>query len=1222
MTSRRRFSTWPAESLAHRLKAAQTRVEALVADLESGAVELPLRAGRIDWERTSLLVFGHKRGLFKTEPTLRAPIEAFRKKQIKAAAEALRQSAPTVTVDHDAARNARLSSRRRHKVRIEGQTALNRTEAFLQQCRSGRATFPQHPDGTPNFTRLIILAGNAANALSAYDPRLRELVRSYMNEAGLTARLAPRLDYATTHLVYGRNGVPVNLDPTHYVVLPWSTRRFAQCMKKFGTFLGARKPKALSAWAETMETWFRVRDTEGFEEWLATVLAFPGISTTTHSALPMTLLYHLRGHSILLPPLGLVAGTTPKPFRGSKSTAPAELFTAWEREISTVEQARQTRSYRGLFLNVGPTNRVEDFPVAEYVEAVSRVFQSAPNDDSRQVLFLRTTLELATRVDDALLAIGATSEDRMAPRIEAAARDAGWYRPKAAPHFSLQRHPVAQAWAKEFETYVSTRAWKAPRNAMSILTHVLDYLEGLEDAPLLSAPDLRARLMEGPKSLSKWLSGTKSDRTILNTLSRLRQFFDYYAAHHPQFKNPIYKHEVPRQERHWQSTRALIPRPILDEAKEICRALAERAFAGDASLPDTFLNRERFENLLGCPIAVSGSGLRQMLTPPVPVLLYLLLTLPIRGIQARLLDSGEADEVIPVVDPGTGPVSSRIRWIKNTSRLAMDDRRQGCIRLARDTSVMKDYVIFWINTNKTDARGVKRGKDFGYEIPWQNDDLIAILLRLRDWQMTFNPVKALTSRAQLSEALLRPTPALARHMPKYTFLFRHPREHALAQWHEPVAYQRLAPFFLAVMEEIELRRKGTGDEVSLIVDRRIRGGAPSAAIFSLHGLRVSGISAFAEAGVPAPIIAEFIAGHLTVLMTLYYQKYGPATVSRMLDEAEQRRFRASTFRELGDPGSIDDIRRAFVAENGNALQAAADTSSSIWAFKVDGICPNGQTRCDEGGPLGKGGGYLPVPGGARNCALCRFWMTGPAFAAGQVISINALLYSLRERSQDLMALHERRRAFPEGSIDYDASSHAIDSVDADINMMIRALQARYRLSMASLQLADTKGMAGEGSLVTFGGAHELDSSLREVSDLRLLDFVSRSVEVFPELGCQSAHLQRNLLLDQLLVREEFEALLVKLPPEVARRAGSAFGRILEELAGDEGIDEVASGIRGLRELGISRIEEAISTAAGVKLKLLPKDGAATRGAISKAARANPLLGPAGSEERRPNDQNA
>lgn len=1209
MTSRRSFATWPAESLKHRLKAAQRRVDSFVADLESGAAELPLRAGRIDWERVSLLVFGHKKGLFRTESKLRAPVEAFRKKQIKAAAAAAREAAPTVRVDDGAARNARTSARLRHKDRtVVGQTALNRIEAYLGKCRAGRATFPLHSDGTPNYTKLLKLSGCVQNALSAYDVRLRDLVKSYMDEAGLSTRIAPRLAYSATHLVYGRSGVPVNLDPTHYVILPWSTRRFAQCMKKFGSLLSARKTRALSAWTETMESWFRVRDAASFEEWLATVLAFPGVSTTKHSALPMTLLYHLRRHSILLPPLGLVAGTTPKPFRASKATAPAELFTEWEQAISTFDEANYSRSYRGLFLNVGPTNRLEDFPVAEYVESLSRLFQSAPNDDSRQVLFLRTALALATRVDDALLAMGASAEDRMAPLIETAARTAGWYRPKAAPAFSLHRHPVAQVWAAEFKTYVSTRAWKAPRNVMNTLTHVLDYLEGLDDPPLLSAPDLRARLMDGPTSLSRWLSGTKSDRTILNTLARLRQFFEYYVAQHPEFKIPIYKHEVPRQDRHWQSTRALIPRPLLDESKEICRTLAEHAFSGDAVLPDTFLNRERFENLLGCPVAVPGSGLRQMLTPPIPVLLYLLLTLPIRTIQARLLDSGEADEVIPVVDPGTGPVSSRIRWVENTGRLAIEDRRQGCIRLARDTSVMKDYVIFWINTNKTDARGVKQGSDFGYEIPWQNDDLISILLRLRDWQTSFNPVRALTSRAQLSEAALRPTEALARRMPRYTFLFRHPREHALAQWHEPVAYQRLGPFFLAVMEEIELRRKGTADEVSLIVDHRTRGGAPSSAIFSLHGLRVSGISAFAEAGVPAPIIAEFIAGHLTVLMTLYYQKYGPATVSRMLDEAEQRRFRASTLRELGNPKSVDDVRRAFVAENGNALQLAADTSSSIWAFKLDGICPNGQTRCNEGGALGKNGGYLPVPGGARNCALCRFWMTGPAFAAGQVISINALLYSLRERSQDLMTLHARRRTFPEGSIDYDASSHAIDSVDADINMMIRSLQARYRLSMASLQLADTKGMAGDGSLVTFGGAHELESSLREVSDLRLLDFVSRSVEVFPELGCQSAQLQRNLLIDQLLDREDFEALLVKLPFDVARRAGSAFGRVLEDLVGGEGIDEVASGTRGLRELGITKIEEAISVAAGVKLKLLPKPGAPTRSTITRPAKTKQLLG--------------
>ncbi len=247
--------------------------------------------------------------------------------------------------------------------------------------------------------------------------------------------------------------------------------------------------------------------------------------------------------------------------------------------------------------------------------------------------------------------------------------------------------------------------------------------------------------------------------------------------------------------------------------------------------------------------------------------------------------------------------------------------------------------------------------------------------------------------------------------------------------------------------------------------------------------------------------------------------------------------------------------------------------------------------CAEGGTRDKSSMYGPVPGGARNCPLCRFWMTGPAFIAGQAISLNAQLYKLREKSEELVSLYARLRTLGPQDPKRDSLEHSIDAVEADIDLMIHTLQARYRLVMASLQLDE--GQLADGSkqaltLVTPGTVDDIKASLTEVSNYRMLDFLSRSIEVFPELDCRAATFKRNLFLDQLLDKEGFDAMFFRLPAEIANRAGNTLGELLSDLAGDEMLDSIADGTRTLRSFGIDQIEGRLSAVLGQPIRFVPK----------------------------------
>ena len=87
------------------------------------------------------------------------------------------------------------------------------------------------------------------------------------------------------------------------------------------------------------------------------------------------------------------------------------------------------------------------------------------------------------------------------------------------------------------------------------------------------------------------------------------------------------------------------------------------------------------------------------------------------------------------------------------------------------------------------------------------------------------------------------------------------------------------------------------------------------------------------------------------------------------------------------------------------------SQSALRARMDDGECPNGGTLCHIGGPLlsKKHNVYGPVPGGSRNCVLCRFFVTGPRFLGGLSAKCNANTAALREKCRKLKDAEARRR---------------------------------------------------------------------------------------------------------------------------------------------------------------------------------------------------------------------
>jgi hypothetical protein len=1168
----------------------QARLRTFLEKCSRGEATLPTRGLRVNHRALSQLLFSTGHSIGTDNPRMRKIVDDYVAEHPVTYAgdnRIIRSTAAAVGLLDVANLNAFAGLKHRER----GLHIVEQLNIYLDRCRNGEIKLPREGN-KPNY-RAVAKAIFGANAsqyrfgMSIFKP----IIDSCFDEIFGTSISLVRTPLSVTFEDLRRTGtVSTNTSATHVAVVDWNVRSFQKKMSEIENAV-ATKFALPPAFIKAFESWCEITTQQQLVIWLNRILASNLFYGTSLGGLPWFILCEMRHHGMLLSSIGYAAQVVPHPFGKKHSSQLVDRFTSFELRLAEKE-GKHKMDMLGLLLCTSPIHKLSDFPIDDFKQTLLTMMEQFPGSDADQRKFLGSVRRFALALDRVALEEHRPYQPLARVQFERVSLDGGWRTKgmKGDP-LTMAINPVVLEWGRSFRRWVDSQHWKAPISKTEACRAILHYLECQSEPPELHAKDLRSRMFGAENRLYDWLCNHGSLPGARLSMQTVFHFFVWHGEQNPEFVIPLRKSELPPAP--WRSsktTKVLIPRTILEEAKSICRELIEVTLSGQTELPNTIHCVKQFTNDLACKFAEPGVGLVTKFVPVLPVLLYTLLTLPIRGIQARLLDSGEADDEFPIAPPGDAPIGLRIEWVSNTSPLARKARTEGWLRRIRDTSVSKDYLGFWVNSNKTTAMGRGDAKDYGYEIPWQHDELISILTRLRDWQMLHNPIETLSSRGDLSEKSLRPTAALSKLMPAYAYLFRHPRDSDLTSWHEPVRYEAVNQFFLALMDEIEDRRHNTPNEVRLILSRNSVN-SPGSAIFTVHGLRVAGITAFAEAGVPAPIIAEFLAGHMTVLMTVYYHKFGPATVTRMLNEALHALDRARMSDALSGASDIDQLRAMFVAEQIDALNAAADTTPNLWALKIDGICPNGQTLCEQGGALRRGSMHGPVPGGARNCPLCRFWLTGPAFVAGQAICLNAQLYKLREKSEVLVNLHARLRTLAATDGKREAVEHSIDATEAEIDLMIRTLQARYRLAMASLQLANNQCDAGDNhifSMVSPGGRDEATASLIEVTDFRMLDFLSRSIEIFPEIDCGSATFKRNLFLDQLLEKEGFEAMLFRLPAEAANRAGNALGRFLGELAGDEILDSIADGTRSLRSFGIERVQEGVETILGEPIKFVPR----------------------------------
>lgn len=677
----------------------------------------------------------------------------------------------------------------------------------------------------------------------------------------------------------------------------------------------------------------------------------------------------------------------------------------------------------------------------------------------------------------------------------------------------------------------------------------------------------------------------------------------------PAFHNPVprmSKGGLPRRE---ESVHAPLPYGYIDELRQML-----------AAGPD-FCDWQWAQNALGAVIGQRGYGARdwfevreeqidrndpdcvwrvrkvsasyrggqvlEMWSPVRWVALLVKLILPLRTLQVRMLDSGEADTWH--YEGGD--------WALNPSPLAQGSEQrplqQGMFR--RSTPLADGEAVstvLYINTNKT-ADIAKSGPEKGYVLPWSfggpvHQDVFYWLEKLRNWQKKYNPISRRTPWTKLDGRHMKAkSDVQLASYPDACFLFRLP-EGAEGERYLPLSDGPMLSSWFRLLEALELRLADRGEvhrndmPIRFLPSLEGQNGGLTT-LFPLHSLRVSLITALAlEGQVPFPVLQKLV-GHSRLLMTLYYTKPGATHIHEVLLGAAERleANKETSIQNFLLDTEHEELLQKAICNRTDSLAAAIPLHPAArnpvgWMPMHHGLClvggntseveDNGTVGgCHNGGPMTTKGSssvspkYSPVPGGSRNCVRCRWFVTEPHYLPSLAAHFNTLAYHFDEARNACFTHENELQDLKKQRVDTEDAGQPFARLDAyrQAERLWEAAMKRFSDLAEDLVAcwrlierckAALEAPQGDGTqLVATGTVGDVQVAFEETeSELLQLAGVCENVEVYPDLQPGKAVFRRSQLLDAALYRDGFQPVFMLLSEREQLLAGNAFMRRLAQ----------------------------------------------------------------------------
>lgn len=518
--------------------------------------------------------------------------------------------------------------------------------------------------------------------------------------------------------------------------------------------------------------------------------------------------------------------------------------------------------------------------------------------------------------------------------------------------------------------------------------------------------------------------------------------------------------------------------------------------------------------------------------PVIPTLLRCAFDLPLRMAQWRRLDSGEGDlrkfnATKMTWEENTAPTSQY--WRKRDRK--SNPMARGYAHLFDD--VQPPITGFFVNTNKTGAP---------YTIPWMSEELHLRLYQLLEWQQRYNKITKPVEPDQYLDQPNEYSAAAKKRLPDIFALFRTvPDQRQPFPGRPPTATEVILAWHLLMAEVEKLWNEANPDDPITIVERYNKHtGQPQKSLYTPHGMRVRGITNLHRAGIPIDVLSQMVAGHASIVMTLYYVEYDPATIHGLLQKAASETQSAAAREFINDLKNMraEEARLRSTYTEHTSLSEAFGAADRVQFCNADiGVCPFDGTRCGDGGPIIRRDNrknspakdvYGPVPGGPRNCIMCRHLISGPPFIVPLEL-YGTLLLSKRKRIASKQNEHRERLGslrikLREGQISAEVYRQAVDRLRIENNDLKDEIEvideAIFRVSLhltaaGKILQSDEKAQHDTNGALVASDPNSFVSYL-EVTEFEQASAITAASRVYTILYDSELDALKQRTLDQIL----------------------------------------------------------------------------------------------------------
>ena len=587
--------------------------------------------------------------------------------------------------------------------------------------------------------------------------------------------------------------------------------------------------------------------------------------------------------------------------------------------------------------------------------------------------------------------------------------------------------------------------------------------------------------------------------------------------------------------------------------------------------------------------------IHEIWSPVMAMFLFTKLHLPLRSYQVRFLDSGEGDTWR----------YERGHWVENTKhpfKYGAPKRpyEKGVFRRIYD-SMMESYATgLYVSTNKT-ADQNKDELQRGYTIPWQHEELLYWLEKLRNWQEKYNPINRLVSGTELKRSHIGAAKSKKQlaEMGEFAFLFRD-RNSAL-----PISENSFTNPWYRLLSKLEedlfqsgLRMRD-GHRLRFVKDYGDDYEGPEASKtateYPLHSLRVSLITCYTmDTDLPLPVISKLLAGHTRLLMTIYYNKITPSVMAEKMNEADSalvERGEASLKNFLQDAEMRQiQLRTASLGDPYSSVETALANRNPIgWEERATGLCLVGgnSVRSDElstvggcwnGGPLirdstiAQGRVYGPVPHGPENCPRCRFHITDATYLPALNSKFNQVSYKAHQAAElsaeiegqlealkdEMFIAEEEGKPFLKHS-ELQALERRYEKQRVEADEYAKDYIAIFNLINKVVQIENGRTEDDDRQkLVAVGSAEDLNVSMKFIetdSELLHLSLLCEDAEFYPDLHDDlrkmPAIAKRTNVLSRMMARSGYKPVFLEMDENTQLIVGNALVRKMAKIADPE-----------------------------------------------------------------------